>query len=473
MRIAVLFLLSASFVAHIHANDFESLRPNNWHHWRGPRADGVSPTGTPPTTWNESTNIKWKAEIPGSGSSTPIVWQDKIYLTTAVKTEKKGKAADASAMPQRPGGPPRRGRAGQGRAPGGRPGGGSAGRSGSGFGATMIPPESLYQFLVVCLDRKTGKTIWKETVNEQQPHEGFHGHHGFASASVATNGELLFASFGSRGIFCLDLDGNVKWRRDLGDMKTRNGFGEGTSPAVHGDSLIINWDHEEASFITCLDTATGKDKWRVDRDEPTTWNTPLIVEHKGVTQVIVNGTNRARSYDLADGRLIWECGGQFTNPIACPVTTNGIVYCMTGYRGYALYAIPLDAKGDITDSDKILWHHAGGTPYVASPLLYDGLLYTTKGRNGILSCFRADTGEQLFADQRLEAVPEIYSSIGGAAGKVYLTSRGGATVVIKHGPELEILATNRLDEGVDASPVFVGADLLLRGTNHLYCISEN
>ncbi len=459
MRIAVSLFLCASFAVHTCANDFESLRLANWHHWRGPHADGVSPTGTPPTKWDESTNIKWKAEILGSGSSTPVVWQDKIFLTTAVKTEKKGKAIDTSAGPQ------------MGRRSAGRPGGGSP-RGGSGFGATMIPPENLYGFIVLCLDRQTGKVLWKTVASEQQPHEGYHGHHGFASASAATNGESLFVSFGSRGIFCLDLDGNVKWERDLGDMKTRNGFGEGTSPAVHGDSLIINWDHEEASFITCLDTATGEDKWRVDRDEPTTWNTPLIVEHNGVTQVVVNGTNRARSYDLADGGLIWECGGQFTNPIACPVAKDGVVYCMTGYRGYALYAIPLDAKGDITDSDKIRWQHGGGTPYVASPLLYDGLLYTVKGRNGILSCFEAETGEELFAEQRLEAVSEIYSSIGGAAGKVYVTSRDGATVVIKHGPDLKILATNRLDEGVDASPVFIGNDLFLRGTKHLYCISE-
>ena len=470
MRLPVsLFLCTVVMTAAAHADDFEALRLSNWPHWRGPNADGVAPHANPPTTWDESTNIKWKAEIPGSGTSTPIVWKDRIYLTSAVKTEKKGKPVELSAGPQfgrRPGGS----RAGQGRGPGGRPGGG--GRGGSGFGASLTPPENIYQFLVLCLNRKTGEILWQTVATEQQPHEGHHGHHGFASASMATNGELLFASFGSRGIFCLDFDGNVKWERDLGDMRTRMGFGEGTSPAVHGDSVIINWDHEGASFIACLDAVTGDDKWRVDRDEPTTWNTPLIIEHNGVTQVIVNGTNRTRSYDLKDGRLIWECGGQFTNPIASPVTANGIVYCMTGYRGYALYAIPLDSKGDITDSDKILWRRDSGTPYVASPLLYNGLLYFVKGRNGILSCVRADTGEELFAEQRLDAVPDIYSSIGGAAGKVYVTSRDGATVVIKHGPELEILATNRLDEGVDASPVFVGNDLFLRGTKHLYCISD-
>ena len=437
------------------AGDFESLRLDNWHQWRGPNANGVGPKASPPTTWDETTHIKWKVAIPGSGSSTPIVWNGRIYVTTAVKTDKKGEPVVAAAG-QRPG----RGGAGQG------------GRAGNGFGASLTPPENLYDFLVLCLDRKTGETIWTTTVTEQQPHEGHHGHHGFASASPTTNGESLFVSFGSRGIFCLDFDGHVQWERDLGDMRTRFGFGEGVSPVVHGDSLVVNWDQEDASFITSLDATTGKDKWRVDRDEPTTWNTPLVVEHNGVAQVVVNGTNRSRSYDLADGRLIWECGGQFTNPIPSPVTAGGVVYCMTGYRGFALYAIPLDSTGDITGTDKILWHRDEGTPYVASPLLFEGLLYFVKDRKGILSCVRADTGEPLYSEKRLEAIPEIYSSIGGAGGKVYVTSRDGATVVIQPGPELKILATNRLDEGVDASPVFVGDDLLLRGTEHLYCISE-
>lgn len=469
MRSTLSLLLWAGLVVSSWAGDFESLRVENWHHWRGPNADGVSPGGNPPTIWDESTNVKWKTGIPGSGSSTPIVWQDKIFLTTAVKTERKGKPVADSAAASRSGRQSSSGRTGQG---GGRDGDASGGRSSSGFGSSLTPPEHIYQFIVLCLDRETGKVLWSRIATEQQPHEGHHGHHGFASGSATTDGERLYVTFGSRGVYCFNLDGNLKWERDLGDMKTRMGFGEGTSPVVHGCSLTVNWDHEGPSFIVCLDAATGEDKWRVERDEPTTWNTPLIVEHNGVTQVIVNGTNRSRSYDLADGRLIWECGGQFTNPIASPVTADGIVYCMTGHQGYALYAIPLDAVGDITGSEKVCWQRGKSTPYVASPLLYDGLLYFVKGRNGILTCVRAKTGEELYAEQRLEAIPEIYSSIGGAAGKVYLTGRDGTTVVIKHGPELEILATNRLEEGIDASPVFVGSDLFLRGTEHLYCISE-
>ena len=254
--------------------------------------------------------------------------------------------------------------------------------------------------------------------------------------------------------------------------RLRNAFGEGVSPVVHGNSLVVNWDHDGDSFIVCLDTATGEDKWRVARDELTTWNTPLIVEHKGVTQVIVNATNRTRSYDLATGDLIWECGGQFSNPIPSAVAANGVVYCMTGFRGYALKAIPLDAKGDVTDTDTIVWKRDRGTPYVPSPVLHDGLLYFTKSNNGILTCVKADTGEEVFVEERLKDVPNIYASIGYAAGKLYITGRQGTTLVLKFGADPEILATNKLDEGIDASPVFVGNELMLRGKQHLYCIAE-
>lgn len=460
MRIVVSFIFLAAFSSQVaRGNDFESLRLENWHQWRGPSADGSSPTANPPTRWDESTNVRWKVPIPGASSSTPIVWNGRIYLTTAIPTERKGKPVSRAGSA-----PPVGSRGESGR-------GGRGSRGGFG-GGTMIPPENLFQFVVLCLDLKSGQLLWQKVATEQQPHEGHHPTHGFASASATTNGRLLLVSFGSRGIFCFDLDGNLKWQRDLGDMQTRNGFGEGTSPALHGDRVIINWDHEAESFIVCLDANSGEEIWRTGRDEPTTWNTPLFVEHDGVTQVVVNGTNRSRGYDLADGRLIWECGGQFTNPIPSPVTTGSLVYCMTGYQGYALYAIPLSARGDITGTDKIAWHRGESTPYVSSPLLYGGLLYFCKSRNGILTCLKADSGEEVFAEKRLEDIPEIYASIGGAGGKVYVTGRNGTTVVLKHGSDDEILSVNRLDEGIDASPVFVGNDLLLRGSEHLYCISE-
>lgn len=289
-----------------------------------------------------------------------------------------------------------------------------------------------------------------------------------------TDGEHLYVTFGSRGIFCYDLDGELQWRRDLGRMNTRNGFGEGASMAVHGDSLIVIWDHEGPSFIANLNAKTGETKWKVDRDERSSWDTPLIVESDGVVQVIANGTNRVRSYDIETGEVLWECGGQTDNAIPSVVTNGEVAFAMSGFRGMALYAIPLNARGDITDSDRIAWSFNKDTPYVPSPLLYGDSLYFLKSNSGILSCVNARTGESIIDAQRLENLPgTVYASPVGAADRVYLTSREGVTLVIKHGDAIETLAVNRLDDEFNASPVVVGNQLFFRGTNHLYCIEED
>jgi outer membrane protein assembly factor BamB len=224
--------------------------------------------------------------------------------------------------------------------------------------------------------------------------------------------------------------------------------------------------------LEAIDAATGNTRWHVDRDEVTTWNTPLVVEAAGRTQVIVNGSNRARSYDLATGKEIWACGGQVTNPIPSPVANGKLAFCMTGYQGSEIYAIPLDAEGDITGSDKIAWHGDEGAPYVPSPLLVDNRLYFTKGNSGILSCLDATTGERVIEQVRVPGLGDVYASPVGAAGRIYLTGRGGTTVVIRQGDELEVLATHSLGESVDASPAVVGDALLIRTAGHLYCVAE-
>jgi outer membrane protein assembly factor BamB len=225
--------------------------------------------------------------------------------------------------------------------------------------------------------------------------------------------------------------------------------------------------------VVALDANTGSERWRVNRDERTTWATPLVVEHDGRTQLVMNGSNRVRSYDLADGELIWECGGQAANPIPSPLTTNGLVYCMTGYKGFAVYAIPLNATGDISDSDVIPWHRTDSGPYVSSPVLYKGVIYHSKDRKPIVSSLDAVTGKPRINQKRLDDIRAIYASPVAAADRVYFTGRGGTTVVISHSDKLEVLATNKLDEGIDASPALVGNELYLRGEKHLYCIAEN
>jgi len=444
MQKLVVIALLLPLVPLLAAQDFEKERLNNWHHWRGPNADGTVPRGDPPLIWSESKNIRWKKEIPGEGLATPVVWKDRIFVLTAVKTDEQVKRKEAAPRPEPRRGGRRRRRAAQ--------------------------PIHVYEFVVLCLNRKTGKVLWKRVANREVPHEGHHSTASFASSSPTTDGRYLYASFGSRGVYCYDLKGKLRWKRDLGDMRTRNRFGEGASPVIHGNSLIHIWDHEGDSFLVCLDARTGKDRWRVERDEVTTWATPMVVEHEVVTQVVANGKKRIRSYDLATGKVLWECGGQANNPIACPVVHEGVVYCMTGHRGFAIHAIPLDSRGDITDTEKILWMRDDAAPYVASPVLADGLLYLTKSQNAILSCLDAKTGEAYFAQKRMPGVRRLYASLVSAAGKIYLVGRNGTTLVLKRGKTLKVLATNKLDEGIDASPVIVGKQLFLRGKKHLYCI---
>jgi len=255
-------------------------------------------------------------------------------------------------------------------------------------------------------------------------------------------------------------------------MRIANGFGEGSSPALYKNTLIVNWDHEGDSFIVALDKSTGKTLWKNGRDERTSWSTPLVVEHGGKPRVVTDATSRIRSYDLATGKLIWECAGLTRNVIPSPVSGDGMLYAMSGFQGNALLAIHLGRTGDLTGTDAIAWSLKKSTPYVPSPLLYGDRLYFLAGNNGILSCFDTRVGKAPIDAERIDSLQGVYASPVGASGRVYLTGRNGVTVVIKQSDKLEKLATNQLDEKFDASPAAVGKDLFLRGHAYLYCIAE-
>jgi outer membrane protein assembly factor BamB len=442
LGVAVAFLLIA-----VGTRALAAGADDYWPTWRGPAATGTATQGNPPVTWSESENIKWKVPIPGQGHSSPVIWGDKLFLQTAIDTG-QAKSADTQAA-QPPAAP--------------------SGRS----GLSTPTPKTIHKFDLLCLDRTTGKILWEKTAIEAVPHEGHQPTGTFASYSPVTDGKYVWASFGSRGLYCYDLDGNLKWSKPLPTMKTIMSFGEGSSPALAGDAIIVVCDHQAGSAIFAFNKITGEQLWRKDRDEVTSWATPAVVEVDGKTQVIVSASKLIRSYDAKTGDLIWQCGGQVRNVIPSPVLGFGMVFCTSGYQGSSLQAIKLAGKtGDLSGTDAIAWQVNKGTPYVSSPLLYGNRIYVFSVLTPKLSCYEAQTGKPLFTEQALEGINQVYASPVGVADRVYCPGRNGTTVVIKNADTFEVLATNKLDDGLDASPAVIGDELYLRGNKFLYCIAK-
>ncbi len=440
-RIAILTLCVCALAAVVTIASQPVGFEKNWHHWRGPYATGIAADdANPPLTWSETENVRWKVAIPGIGHATPIIWGDKVFVQTAVEGTKAESEEDDNPF-------------------------------GGFFGGRNDGP--LYKFDLLAISRSDGSVLWQKTLRAIAPHEGTHRDGTYASNSPVTDGEFIYAYFGSRGLYCVDMDGNVKWETDVGTMYKRNTFGEGSSPVLYENTLVIVQDHERDSFITALDKRTGEVLWKTNRDEITTWFSPIVVEHDGKPQVVTTGTNRVRSYDLATGKLLWDGDGLTRNAIPSPVAANGYVYLMSGFRGNALQAISLaSATGNISGSDAVVWEFDRDMPYVPSPLLANNILYFLKSNDGILSAFNTETGEAHYGPVRLQGVSGVYASIVGAADRVYIAGRNGVMNVVQQGPEFKILAENTLDDSFNASPAIVGNELYLRGMQYLYCIAE-
>ena len=415
---------------------------DNWHQWRGPDATGVSRSGKPPVEWSESKNIQWKIEVPGDGSSVPIIWGDKVFITSAVNTGKVDPSLPAPEdQKKKPSNP-----------------------------FNVKNPNTSFEYTTFCFDRNAGKQLWKDVAIEKIPHEGVHRDNDFASASPTTDGQRLWVWFGSAGLYCYDLSGKQLWKKQFGEVRMGALLGEGSSPVFHKGKLILVRDSAEQSYIMCLDASTGDEIWRKSRDEGNAWATPRVVTHSGKTQVVMPGTNAIRSYDIENGDIIWQCSGLTSNAIPCPVVDGDVVYCMTGYKGHKVMAVPLSSKGSLS-GDKIVWSGTKGTPYIASPVLYAGRLYFNKSLQNILTCLDAKTGEEVIGQTRLPTTG-IYASPVAASGHIYFTDRKGTTIVLESGDVLDIVAENKLDERFDSSGAIAGNQLFLRGARHLYCIAE-
>lgn len=392
----------------------------NWPQWRGPAQNGLVLHGDPPLQWAEDKNVKWKVAIPGLGHATPIIWEDKIFVLTAVPAQDGSKRL---------------------------------------------------AFTVLCLNKQTGQTIWSKVARQDVPHQDIQPTNSHSSGSPVTDGEHLIVSFGSFGLYCFDLGGNLLWEKDLGKVQVT--WGDGSSPALVGNIVIVVQDNEEASFIHAFDKTTGKELWKKPRDEKSSWTTPYILTRDNKTQVIVNGATAVRAYDPATGDELWRCSGLGVNVTPMVVVDQNTIYAMSGQRTSPMaMAIALGRSGNLTDTDAVRWKLSRGTPYASSPLLYDGLLYFFQHVTPILTCVDAATGQPHFSQQRLEGLTNVYASPIGVNNRVYVTGLDGTTHVLEKSKELKILATNKLDDSFAASPVVVGSELFLRGRTHLYCLTE-
>ena len=419
----------------------------DWPQWRGPAATGEAALDAkPPLTWAEDSHIRWKVGVPGRGRSTPIIWKDRLFLTTAVETAtpvdpEKVKTVMAS-TPEF-------------------------------MRKDAHVPEKVVQFVVMAFNRTDGSVLWQKTLREQAPLAGTHADASWASGSPITDGELLYVYFGTYGLYALTLDGEKKWNKDLGVFKTKANFGEGASPVICGDLLIVNQDYEGESFIVALDRKSGEERWRAKRNETTSWATPLVITQEGKSRIVVSATKRIRCYNPADGTLFWEVGGMTDNTIPCPVTDGNLVFCMSGFRGNALLAIKLSAAaGDLTGKpDAMVWSSKVNTPYVPSPVLSGGFLYYIKGNDGFLSCAEAATGKVQYFN-KLAGLQTVFASPVAADGRLYVPGKNGMTAVVKLGPQFDLLASNKLDDVLIASPAVAGNQLFIRGDKKLYCIEE-
>jgi outer membrane protein assembly factor BamB len=431
------------------------LRADNWPQFRGARA-GIAPDDPAlPDAWGPAQNVAWKIDLPGRSWSSPVVWGDHVFVTTAINT--------AGETPLRP--TPE-----------------YISRSG---GGTMTAKDletatTPLRWVVYDIDFKTGKVRWEREVGRGVPTQPRHQKNSYAAETPVTDGERVYAYIGNVGIFAFDMAGTPVWSKSMPAVKVRQGFGSAASPVLHRDRLYLVNDNDEQSYLAALDKRTGAEVWRVDRKEGSNWTTPFVWEHERGTEIVTVGTDRIRSYDL-DGKVLWELGGMSVFAIPSPFATNGLLYITSGYPGDSLrpaYAIRPGAHGDIslkpdqTSNDYIVWFHPTLGPYNPSTLVYAGCYYTLLDR-GFLTCNDPKTGKEIYPRQRVTTDATSFTASPWAYnGKVFLLSEDGDTYVVQAGPEFKVLGKNSLTEMTLATPAVANGSVIIRTASKLYRIGK-
>jgi len=417
----------------------------HWPQFRGPHAAGVSANANLPDQWSATENVAWKTDLPGRSWSSPIVWGERVFVTAVVNSGESE--------------PPKKGLY---------------------FGGDRPePPKSEHHWKVLCLDLATGKVQWEKTVHRGAPPTAIHLKSSYGAETPVTDGERMYARFGNVGVFTFTLEGQELWSKRLDPRKTRYGWGTAASPVLHGGRLFLVNDNDDQSELLAIEARTGKELWRVDRDEKSNWATPFIWENGLRTELITPGSRAVRSYDL-DGKLLWSFRGMSGIAIPTPIAGDDLLFVSSGYVGdklRPLYAIRPGASGDITlepgetSNAFIAWSNPVGGPYNPSPLFYEGRLYVLYDR-GLMSCYDAKTGKVLYDRERLPEGFAFTSSPWGTGGRVFCLNEDGVCYVLRAGDKFELLHTHKLagDDMCMATPALVGDRLLIRTAARLYCI---
>ncbi len=445
MRISLL-ILTAIIVTELKSLGARSDGAN-WPQFRGPDARGVAANAYLADHWSATENVEWKAEIPGHGWSSPIVLGSQVFLTTAVSSGETE--------------PPKKGLY---------------------FGGERRnTPRPEHVWKVLCLDLASGKVRWERAVHQGQPAGPIHLKNSYASETPVTDGKRVYAFFGNIGVFCLDLEGRPVWSKPLDPHKTRFGWGTAASPVLHRNRLYLVNDNDEQSYLVALDSATGKELWKTERDEKSNWSTPFVWENEKRTEIVTAGSGKVRAYDL-EGKLLWWFKGMSSITIGTPYAADGLLFISSGYVGdksRPIYGIRPGGSGDIslepgqTNNAFIAWCQPSAGPYNPSTLAYKGLLYVLYDR-GVLSAYSAQAGTPLFEKERLPEGLHFTSSPWACNDRVFCLNEDGITFVLRAGEKFELLHTNKLaeDDMCLATPALAGDRLLIRTAVRLYCIRK-
>ncbi len=419
---------------------------DSWPQFRGPQSTGVADDPALPETWSATRNVVWKTEIPGNGWSSPVVWGDRIFLTSVIST----------VAPEAP-------------------------KKGLYFGGNRegIPADE-HRWMVYAVDWKTGKIVWEREVHRGSPRSSLHLKNTYASETPVTDGERVYAYFGNLGLFVFDMDGKPVWSEHWGPFRTRYGWGTAASPVLHKERIYVVNDNDDQSFLAALDKRTGKQIWRVERDEASNWSTPFIWENEKRTEIITSGTRKVRAYDL-DGKVLWELGGMSSIVIPTPFAQHGLLYLASGYVGdnvRPVFAVRPSARGDISlkesenANEYIAWYQRQAGPYNPSPLVYGDFYYTLLDR-GMMTCHEARTGREIYGKQRIDPETTAFTASPWAYnGKIFALSEDGDTFVMQSGAEFKVLGKNPLDEMCMATPAIARGSLIIRTASKLYRIAK-